>query len=160
MPILLICCVLLPPATISSVPIYDFAIANTELASEGIGTCYPCCGKSICRGCVHSCIQSGNASKCPFCNADLGNKTEEEDNEDLMKRVEANDAATIYMLAGSYYQGLHGFQQDHTKAMELYARAAELGCSSAHNQLGNEYRKGGNMKKAKFHLEAAAMLGH
>ena len=50
-------------------------------------------------------------------------------------------------------------QQDQTKPMELYARAAELGSSKAHYHLGNRYRKGGNSKKAKFHYEAAAMLG-
>jgi TPR repeat protein len=43
--------------------------------------------------------------------------------------------------------------------MDLYARAAELGCSKAHSHLGIFYRKGGDMKKAKFHLEAAAMAG-
>lgn len=32
MPILSVCCVSLPPATISSVPIYDFAIAHEEFA--------------------------------------------------------------------------------------------------------------------------------
>jgi hypothetical protein len=32
MPVKLICCMSLPPATISSVPIYDYAIANEELA--------------------------------------------------------------------------------------------------------------------------------
>ena len=44
--------------------------------------------------------------------------------------------------------------------MELYAKAAELGNSEAHSHLGNVYRKGANMKKAKFHFEAAAMAGH
>ena len=72
-----------------------------------------------------------------------------------MKRVEAQDAASICMLAGYYLQGTRGFQQDYTKAMELYARAADLGCS----YLANIYHKGGNLKKAKFHYEAAAMAG-
>jgi TPR repeat protein len=44
--------------------------------------------------------------------------------------------------------------------MELYGRAAELGCSKAHNNLAGIYHDGGDMKKAKFHLEAAAMAGH
>jgi len=44
--------------------------------------------------------------------------------------------------------------------MELYARAAELGCVQAHNNLACIYDEGGDMKKAKFHLEAAAMAGH
>jgi len=77
-----------------------------------------------------------------------------------MKRVEANDAGAIYMLAGSCYQGLNGIQQDQTKAMELYARATDLGFNKAHSQLGGIYHEGGCLKKAKFHLEAAAMAGH
>jgi TPR repeat protein len=79
---------------------------------------------------------------------------------EVMKRVEAIDVASIYMLAGSYHHGLNGIQQDQTKAIELYTRAAELGSSKAHNFLGYIYHEGGNLKKAKFHYEAAAMLGH
>jgi TPR repeat protein len=43
---------------------------------------------------------------------------------------------------------------------ELWIRAADLGCSQAHYRLGDVYFKGGDSKKAKFHLEAAAMAGH
>jgi TPR repeat protein len=77
-----------------------------------------------------------------------------------MKRVEANDAASLFLLANQYHHGLLGFQQDHAKAMELYARAAELGYSKAHNNLAGVYRQEGNLKKAKFHFEAAAMAGN
>ena len=80
--------------------------------------------------------------------------------EEIMKRVEANDAASINLLADSYYQGLNGVQQDHTKAMELYARSADLGYSKAHSKLAGIYYIGGAPKKAKFHWEAAAMAGH
>ena len=103
---------------------------------------------------------TGNKPKCPFCNSDRTDKIEEERIEEMMKRVGANDAASICMLAGSYCLGINGFQQDQTKAIELYVRAADLGCSEAHNQLGSIYRKGGDMKKAKFHVEAAAMAGN
>ena len=159
MPTKLICCVSLPTATISSVPIYDFAKANEELAKKAMEQYYPCCGKSICRGCVHSLDQSGNEDKCPFCNSER-DKTEEERVQEIMKRVEANDAASICVLANSYHHGLNGFQQDQTKAMELYARSADLGFSMAHFILATIYYKGGDMKKAKFHFEAAAMAGH
>jgi hypothetical protein len=60
MPFKLIYCVSLPPATILSVPIYDFAIANEELAAEATELYYPCCGKGVCKGCAHSFAQSGN----------------------------------------------------------------------------------------------------
>ena len=158
MPILLVNCVSLPPATISSVPINDFAKANEESTTEETALYYSCCGKSICQGCLYSHHVSGDNNKCPFCNSGRG-KTDEENNEDLMKRVEANDAGAIYMLAAHYNQGSNGLQQDQAKAKELFTRAANLGYSKAHGSLGNAYYRGGDMKKAKFHHEAAAMAG-
>ena len=158
MPLRMICCISLPPATISSAPIYDYAIANEELAMDMEGY-YPCCGKSICRGCIHSFRESGNDHKCPFCKSDC-NKTEEESVEYLMKRVGANDAGAIRQIGNCYYKGLNGVQQDWTKAIELSTRAAELGCSKAHFILATIYHEGGDLKKAKFHCEAAAMIGH
>jgi TPR repeat protein len=160
MPDLLISCVSLPPATIFSVPIYDFAKANEELATEGMEQYYPCCGKSICKGCMHSFCQSGNSRKCPFCNSDRFIKTNEQQIDEVRRRIEVNDTASIYMLANSYDNGINGLQQDHTKSIKLYARAADLGHSEAHNQLADIYCQGGDMKRAKFHLEAAAMAGH
>jgi TPR repeat protein len=77
-----------------------------------------------------------------------------------MKRAEANDAASIFVLGDHYYRGLVGVQEDHTKAIELFTRAADLGLSTAHSLLSDVYRKGGDWKKAKFHGEAAAMAGH
>jgi hypothetical protein len=152
MPKKMICCFSLPPATVSSVPIYDFAIANEELAKEPMEEYYTCCGKSVCRGCVDSCIQSGNY-KCPFCNSDRGNKTEEERVGEVTKRAEANDAASIFMLANQYQHGLRGFQQNHARAIELFTKSAELGCSKAHGSLSDIYHKGGYLKKAKLWLD-------
>ena len=160
MPQQLICCVSLPPATRSSVPIYDFATANKGLAEKATEEYYSCCRKSICKGCAYSKIKSESKNKCPFCNSERGGKTEEELVAEMMRPVEANDAASICMLASCYYHGYNGFQQDQTKAMELYTRAADLGCSDAHCNLGNIYHEGGDLKKAKFHCEAAAMIGH
>ena len=118
------------------------------------------CGKSICRGCIHSCCESGNYEKCPFCNSEREGKTLEERVEEVMKRAAANDAASIYLLATSYQHGLNGLQQDQTRAIELYVRAANLGYSKAHNNLAVVYRQRGDLKKDKFHVEAAAMAGN
>jgi TPR repeat protein len=139
MPFRLICCVLLPPATISSVPIFDFAEANEGLKTEGMEQYYSCCGKSICKGCMHSFNQSGNIDKCPFCNSDRC-ITDEEMADQIMKRVAANDPTSTYLLANSSDNGTNGFQQDHARAIEVYTRAADLGHSEAHFQLGNIYR--------------------
>ena len=74
--------------------------------------------------------------------------------------MEINDSASIYLLVDSCYKGARGVQQDHAKAMKLYARSGELGLSKAHYYLGLHYSYGGDLKKAKFHNEAAAMAGH
>jgi tetratricopeptide (TPR) repeat protein len=160
MPEKLVCCKSLPPATIMSVPIFDFAQANEELASKATKEYYSCCGKSICGGCIHSFVKSGNIGKCPFCNSERMGKTNEEHIEELMKRVEANDAGAIFMLGNHYYHGIVGLQQDQERAIDLWKQAAELGSSKAHYELGCSYDEGGDLKKAKFHYEAAAMAGH
>jgi hypothetical protein len=159
MPLRLICCVSLPPATITSIPIYDYAKANEELEGRSTETYYECCGKSVCKGCMFSFFRSGNDKKCPFCNSEQGGKTEEERVQEIMKRVEANDAGAMHLLASYYCQGIFGFLQDRTKAISLWKQAAELGSSQAHYHLGVIYYEGGNLKKAKFRWEAAAMAG-
>jgi hypothetical protein len=53
MPMQLISCVLLPLATILSVPMYDFAMANVELAKTGMKLFSECCGKNICGAILH-----------------------------------------------------------------------------------------------------------
>jgi TPR repeat protein len=78
----------------------------------------------------------------------------------MIKRVEANDAASICELPVYYFNGKRNVQQDREKAKELLMRAAELGFSKAHYHLSDIYNKEGDLKKAKFHCEAAAMAGH
>jgi TPR repeat protein len=110
-------------------------------------------------GCVHSLQQTGNDEKCPFCNADQ-DKSIEEKIEEMTKRVQANDANSICELGAYYYQGLNGLQQDNKKGKDLYAKAAKLDHHKAHYNLADIYHFNEvNLKKAKFHYEAAAMLG-
>ena len=146
--------------TISSVPIYDFMKANETLDGMGSEYNYSCCGKTICLGCKYSIILPGTEDKCPHCNSDRDSKTFEEGVEEMMKRVEANDPRAMWMLASYYSDGEGGLQQDHAKAMELNARAADLGYSKAHSCMSNECIQRGDMKKAKFHLEAGAIAGN
>ena len=154
-----ILCASLPPATISSVPIYDFACANKELATKDTETYYSCCGNSICKGCVNSCRESGNDDKCPFCNSDRC-ITSYEAVEEIRSRAAANDPTSMILLGHHYFHGKGGIQRDQAKAIELYAKAVDLGHGKAHFHLADVYYEGGDMKKAKFHWEAAAMAGH
>jgi TPR repeat protein len=139
---------------------YDFAMANVELAKTGMKLFSECCGKNICGGCMQSFTKSDNIRNCPFCKAERLGKTDEGAVQQIMERVEANDAGAMCDLANHYYQGTLGLQQDRAKAMELFTKAAELGSSQAHYQVGVLCYEGGDMKKAKFHFEAAAIAGH
>jgi TPR repeat protein len=103
---------------------------------------------------------SGNDKKCPFCNSEQGGKTEEEEIAEMMKRVEANDAGAMHLLAGYYHQGIFGLLQDRTKAVALWKQAAKFGFHLGHYNLGIEYHEVGDLKKAKFHFEVSAMAGH
>jgi tetratricopeptide (TPR) repeat protein len=160
MPEKMICCVSLPPATLESVPVYNFAIGKEDVANLDTKQYYSCCGKSICGGCIDSFFKSYNMEKCPFCNSERMGKTDEEEFEELMKRVEANDAGAMCQLGFYYRNGKIGLLQDEEKAMQLWTQAAALGSSQAHSKLGHVYYEGGDLKKAKFHYEAAAMAGH
>jgi TPR repeat protein len=78
-----------------------------------------------------------------------------------MKRVAVNDAGAICILANYHCYGSKGVHQDQDRAVELYTRAADLGLNKiAHFCLGTHYHEVGDIKKTKFHYEAAAMAGH
>jgi hypothetical protein len=73
---------------------------NVELANKDTEQYYySCCGKSICKGCIHYFRMSGNHEQCAFCKAERKGKTEEKEVKEMLKRVEANDASAMYHLA-------------------------------------------------------------
>jgi hypothetical protein len=132
---------------ISCVPNFDYAIANEELQCLGMKHNYSCCGKSICKGCLYSSIVAGDNMICPFCKTEGKAKTGEDKIEELMKRVEANDADAMYVMGTHYYGGAHGLQQNQERAMELWKQASQLGSIDAHYFLGNMcFAEGGNEK--------------
>ena len=52
-----------------------------------------------------------------------------------MKRVEANDAASMMVLGIHYFHGQLGLLQDRDKAMELWKQATKIGSSMVHFNL-------------------------
>ena len=127
-----------------------------------------CCGKVICCGCVHAPLydDQGNEvaeKKCAFCRTPFAN-TIEEIIERRVKRMEKDDAIAIYNHGVNYDKGICGLQQDFTKALELWHRAAELGHTAAYSGIGNAYYFGRGVevdkKKTKHYWELAAMGGN
>ena len=145
----------------------DCPICFLRLPSIGSGSVYmSCCGKVICSGCRHAPVYDNQGNevtekKCPFCRSPLPD-SDEGIVERYKKRVEANDVIAIHTL-GSYYRGgLYGLSIDHTKALELWHRATELGYAGSYTCIGFAcyYGQGVEIDKKKaFHYWELAAIG-
>jgi len=146
----------------------DCPICFLPMPSLPTGSTYKsCCGKVICNGCIHAPLydDKGNEvdnQKCPFCRIPTP-YTDEEANKRLKKRMKAGDAQAMYNLGYYYSDGIYGYPQDYTKALELHHRAAELGCVDAYGNIALAYCNGigveVNMEKARHYYELGSMKG-
>ena len=149
-------------------PAEDCPICFLRMPTFHTGSTYKsCCGKLICSGCIHAPVydDQGNIvdnEKCPFCRTPTANSYEEMI-EWEKKRVEAGDPIAIYNLGCIYRDGTYGYPQDHTKALELFHQAGELGYTKAYNNIGYACNNGQGVevdkRKAKHYYELAAMRG-
>ena len=134
---------------------------------------YPCCGKLICRGCVHESrravriINSKRAKKeqppveevCVFCRLPMGD--DRDDAKRMVLRMEKDDCKAYFKMACDYRDGIDGLPKDESKTLELYVRAAELGSTAAMAFLGRVYESGKlgviqDLDKAReFYIKAA-----
>ena len=76
-----------------------------------------------------------------------------------MERFKKNDPAAMVEIGTMHYS-----KKEYGKALEFWAKAAELGDADAHFRLGHLYYCGEGVekdeKKAVYHLEQAATGGH
>ena len=146
----------------------DCPICFVRIPSLETGRRYKtCCGKMICSGCSYAPVydNKGNVvveKVCAFCRTLLP-KTQAEATERKKKRVGAGDAQATYNLGCNYRIGKNGMPQDHTKALELFHRAADFGCDEAYCNIGCAYDNGEGVEvdkeKAKHYYGLAAMGG-
>ena len=77
--------------------------------------------------------------------------------------MEAGDVISIHNLGLCHRDGLHGYPQDYTKALEFYHQAIDLGHAQGYNDIGHAYMNGKGVKvdekKAKYYWELGAMGG-
>ena len=149
-------------------PLEDCPICFLQLPCLGTGSkYYACCGKLICSGCSYAPVydNQGNevdSEKCPFCRIPTPH-IDEENIERYKVRMEADDAEAIYNMGCYFYNGLHGFPQDYTKALELWHRAGELGYAASYCNIGYFYHTGKGVeidkRKAVHYYELAAIGG-
>jgi len=147
----------------------DCPICFQRMPSLFSGSTYvACCGKLICNGCFFAPVydHQGNViaeEKCPFCRTPTPS-SEDELLKLIQKRIQEEDGDAMNDMGGYYKNGMFGFPQDNTKALELWHRAAELGHSGAYSNIGSAYNHGHGVevdkKKAKQYWELAAMGGN
>jgi len=149
----------------------DCPICFQRLPTLATGWGYQtCCGKIICSGCSYApvfdnqgnLVDNDKQNKCPFCRTSAP-CTQEKAIERVQKRAEVGDAVAMYNLGSYFANGAYGYPQDHTKALELYNRAGELGYAGSYCSIGSAYYKGEGVevdyKKATHYYELAAMRG-
>ena len=77
----------------------------------------------------------------------------------IFKRaVELGDTNAMLGLAGLYDNGT-GVKKDHEKAMQLWHMAADRGCASSQFNLGNEYWKNNDFRRAAHYYTLSANQG-
>jgi len=149
-------------------PAEDCPICFLLLPTLNTGSKYKeCCGKEICSGCVYAPVYDNQGNevdneKCAFCRAPCPSSVEELVERE-MKRAKMNDAHAIGKQGYYYAEGIRGFPQDYTKALELFHRAGELGYAKALCAIGIAYDKGEGVEvdeeMATHYYELAAMGG-
>ena len=121
-----------------------------------------CCMKMLCNGCILAAEQRGINDNCPFCRTPLP-----EDDASVLamvqRRVDKGDAAANRYLGEKYFYGGLGLAKDLPRVIELWTKAAELGSTEAHYDLGYIYYNGNGVEENKprgtHHYQQAAMKG-
>eukprot|EP00984_Skeletonema_dohrnii_P035264 scaffold34826_cov550-Skeletonema_dohrnii-CCMP3373.AAC.1 len=134
---------------------------------EQKSTLMACCSKKICIGCnyanmireLEGKLEGKIQQTCPFCRHLLP-KSQAESEQNLMKRVEANDPVAVCEMGVMCYN-----KGDYKGAFGYLTKAAGLGDINAHFELSNFYYEGKGVvqedkKKEVYHLEEAAIRGH
>ncbi|KAL7525312.1 hypothetical protein ACHAXR_000949 [Thalassiosira sp. AJA248-18] len=156
----------------SEIEIFDEALFKQPRPNEDCPICFlrlpiftsemhyqACCGKLICLRCEYA--EAIVRQVCPFCRATAAT-SDGIAFERLGKRVEAGDVQEMDTLGYHFFRG-NGVAQDSDKALELWNRAAKLGCAMSHHNVAELYAYGEGVekdtKKAKYHWEHGAMGG-
>ncbi|KAK1733152.1 tetratricopeptide repeat protein, partial [Skeletonema marinoi] len=125
-------------------------------------TMMTCCSKVICGGCYHSykvrIFEEKLEQTCPFCRHPAP-KSEEEEINNVLKRVKANDPVAMVQMSLRRYEA-----GDYDDAFRYVKKAAEFGDAGGHYELSIFYLEGPcvekDEKKEVYHLEQAAIGGH
>ena len=121
-----------------------------------------CCSKRICNGCNYANQKREDEGrlqkKCALCRTALP-KTDEQNIEQVRKRIEVNDPVAMLYMGTERYN-----KRDYKAAFEYCTRAAELGDVEAHYRLSSLYYTGQGVEKDEkrqlHHAEQAAIGGH
>jgi len=139
----------------------DCPICNIQLPHRSSGKVYmSCCGKVLCRGCIHT-IQTD--SLCVLCKVPMPD-SDEEIVKRYAERIVYDDANSTCTLGCFYQSGMFGLPQSYSKALKLYYWAAALGSAEAYCNMADAYDNGRGVERdyeqAWDSYQLAAMRGN
>ena len=117
----------------------------------------------MCNGCIYANLLRETEARlppsCPFCRTPEPT-SDEEGSQLAMKRAAANDPIVVCNVGMGHFR-----VGNFAAAIDVFKMAAELGHMPSHHHLACLYHEGGNgiemdMRKAKYHMELAAIGGH
>ena len=131
-----------------------------------------CCGKTVCVACVLGMTRTemadgsrdgrfANVLLCPFCRA-----APPKGKAEVVKRVEdriaAGDAEAVHLVGMWSKEGSSYWKQDPDAALEHWFRAARMGWTESHRNIGDAYDGGydflpNDPEKARYHYSLAAV---
>ena len=140
----------------------DCPICSVPLPVNDTSGLYSCCCKRVCYGCDYTNElrqwEQNLERTCPFCRHVMPS-TQEEADEQLMKRVAANDPVAFRKMG----IGCFG-REKYDAAFKYFTRAADLGDADSHYALSIMYLNGQYVEKDEskelHHAEEAAIRGH
>ena len=110
-----------------------------------------CCGKLICSGCILSHIEVVGRKKmglCVFCRVDDALVTTDKAIlEQDMKLANTGNGEALRIVAGYYFHGKMGLQQDKAEGLKWIRRAVEAGSGKAAGMIGTYYYLGNGVEK-------------
>ena len=156
-------------------PICLHPLSLETLYGRASSMIHPCCGKKICRGCMHASeLATDNINRrkqknketllsftCAFCREPMPER-----NEDVVKSYQKSkslkNGKVNHALASAYRNGA-GIPKDEIKALHHYCRSAELGeyraCSCIGLHYGDAIIVEKDKHKEQFFYEIAAKKG-
>ena len=137
----------------------EYPVCFSTLPLESAEQMYQsCCGKIICARCLGEYARASDNDKptCPMCRAPIV-CADFKHLERLYRRVGSGDGEAVNRISLYHQNGMFGFEENFSRAKEIYRHACMAGCSDSPINLAVLYNREGNLWRFCYHMKRAAI---